>query len=242
MEDKATKDSALRGKRRRRTMNTGRGIRLSGPERQEQIANTTLMIIARHGLAGATLSRIGDAVGMEAPSLYAHFSSRDDMLLAALEVLREKFANHTGRASKPDMLERMRELGRNHPEIVDREFDGLVVPIFEFITAPRDSGLGEAAGKVNLDTFETLKNVVEEGKRQGTIRPDLDSRVAAYEWLMLYWAADITRLMGLDEFLADDIYGGILELFLRDMSPSPESLSPETSDDEEASGEGKGNG
>jgi AcrR family transcriptional regulator len=206
----------------------------SSAERQAQIADATLRLIARHGVQGTTVSRIAKEVGMEAPSLYAHFPSRHDMLLAAFELMCERIARHLTLPTEPNVLERLRVLGETHSVVISGEFDGFVLPTFEILTAPGDTGLREVSSQRQLVTLDTLAGLVEEGKRQGTIRPDMDSRLGAYEMMLLFWAEDVTRLMGIDEFVSEGISRRILELFLRDMAPAPEPVPAEDLEEDAA--------
>jgi AcrR family transcriptional regulator len=222
------------GRSPRQAGGKARRTRLSGPDRKAQIAETTLRLMASHGLQGTTVSRIADEVGMEAPSLYAHFPSRQDMLLAAVEVMCERVVKHLNTPSEPNMLDRLRTIAETHPTFISGEYDGFVLPTFEVLTAPPESGLCEVASERQLKTLETLSGFVEEGKRQGTIRPDMDSRVAAYEMMLLFWAEDVIQLMGIDEFVTDGISKKILELFLRDMAASPELVAEKASSEAEA--------
>jgi TetR/AcrR family transcriptional repressor of cmeABC operon len=221
---------APRGRRPRKAANKMQRVRRSGPDRKAQIATATLRVMALHGLQGTTVSRIAEEVGMEAPSLYAHFPSRQDMLLAAVDMMCERVMKHLAFSSEPNMLERLRTLGESHAAFLTRQFDDFVLPTFEVLTAPRGSGLSEVAGQRQLETLKTLAGFVEEGKRQGTIRPGVDSRMAAYEMCLIFWAEDVTQLMGIDEFVSDGISGKILDLFLRDMAASPEPFDEEVSE------------
>ncbi len=206
---------------RRDTRKSGRKkqwVSRSSADRQAQIADATLRLIARHGVQGTTVSRIAREVGMEPPSLYAHFSSRQEMLLAAFELMRDRIVKHMILPTQSNVLERMRALGETHSVLISGEFDGFVLPTFEILTAPGDTGLREVSTERQLVTLDTLAGLVEEGKRQGTIRPDMDSRVGAYEMMLVFWAEDVTRLMGIDEFVSEGISRRILDLFLRDMA------------------------
>lgn len=207
----------------------------SSADRQAQIADATLRLIARNGLQGTTVSRIAREVGMEPPSLYAHFSSRQDMLLAAFELMWDRIVTHLSLPNEPNVLERLRALGETHSVLISGEFDGFVLPTFEILTAPGDTGLRQISSQRQLVTLDTLASLVEEGKRQGTIRPDMDSRVGAYEMMLLFWAEDVTRLMGIDEFVSEGISRKILDLFLCDMAATSE-LAPTEDAEEEGSG------
>jgi AcrR family transcriptional regulator len=209
----------------RKTGKKKQWVSRSGADRQAQIADATLRLIARHGLQGTTVSRIAREVGMEPPSLYAHFSSRQDMLLAAFDLMCDRIVKHLSLPTSPNVLERLRTLGETHSVVISGEFDGFVLPTFEILTAPGDTGLREVASQRQRVTLDTLASLVEEGKRQGTIRADMDSRVGAFEIMLLFWAEDVTRLMGIDEFVSEGISRRILDLFLRDMA-GPSQIGP----------------
>jgi TetR/AcrR family transcriptional regulator, transcriptional repressor of bet genes len=196
-----------------------RSVRRSNSERREEIGAATLLLMARLGLQGTTVSRIADEVGMEPPSLYAHFSGRHEMLLAAIDSLFERVGRSLEVSSDPDVLVRLREISQAHASFMTGEFEGFVIPIYEFITAPRDSGLSAVVGEKQLATIQAITDMVDEGKRQGSIRPDMDSRLAAWELMICYWAEDIAQLMGIEEYIAADYSARILDLFLRDMAP-----------------------
>jgi AcrR family transcriptional regulator len=217
------------------------GVRLDGTERRAQIAEAAYRLMARHGLQGTTVARIAEDVGMEAPSLYAHYPDRHHMILAAIDVLAAKVDAHLSSSSNPNVLERLRAIAENHAGFMTEEFDGFVLPTFQIIAAPRDSGLAEVSGQKQQESLAKLAGFVEEGKRQGTIRQDVDSRVAAYEFMMLFWAEDVTRLMGIDEFVADGIAKKIMGLFLREMAVSqPDSTAGAVSGGAAESGDNTG--
>ncbi|MBM7587024.1 AcrR family transcriptional regulator [Bacillus pakistanensis] len=52
---------------------------------QTKILNTSISLFAQKGYEGASLADIAKLVGIKKPSLYNHFSSKDDILLTALE-------------------------------------------------------------------------------------------------------------------------------------------------------------
>jgi AcrR family transcriptional regulator len=210
-----------------RDAGTGQRGRRTGAERRQQIAEAALLLIARHGLQGTTVSRIADEVGLEAPSLYVHFSSRQEILLAAVDALFARVGLHLASSSDSNVLNRLRDLGMNHAEFLTAQFEGFVIPIFEFMTAPRDSGLGEAMGARQRQTIDVLAAWVEEGKGQGTLRADADSKLVAYQMMLLFWAEDVTQLMGIDEFIKDGFSRRILEQLLSDIAAEPGSSGGE---------------
>ena len=61
-----------------------------GTNRKEEIILTTLELAAEKGLAGVSLSMIADKIGIKKPSLYKHFSSKDEIVEAMYQFLRDK--------------------------------------------------------------------------------------------------------------------------------------------------------
>lgn len=61
-----------------------------GTNRKEEIILTTLELAAEKGLAGISMSMIADKIGIKKPSLYKHFSSKDEIVEAMYQFLRDK--------------------------------------------------------------------------------------------------------------------------------------------------------
>ncbi len=58
--------------------------------RKEEIVLATLDLAAEHGLRSVSLAQIAERVGMRKPSLYNHFSSKDEIVQEAYRHLREQ--------------------------------------------------------------------------------------------------------------------------------------------------------
>ena len=61
-----------------------------GTNRKEEIILTTLELAAEKGLSGVSMSMIADKIGIKKPSLYKHFSSKDEIVEAMYQFLREQ--------------------------------------------------------------------------------------------------------------------------------------------------------
>ena len=58
--------------------------------RKEEIVLTTFELAAQKGLANVTMSMIADKIGIKKPSLYKHFDSKDEIVEAMYQLLREQ--------------------------------------------------------------------------------------------------------------------------------------------------------
>jgi AcrR family transcriptional regulator len=181
-------------------------------ERRAQVAAVTLEIIAHEGVRAATLVRIAEAAGIATPSLYNHFSSRKEILKAASDLLLERVLAWLDSSSNPNMLERLRELGGSiHETRIAPDQEWVITPLFELAVAARAEGLTEQMGRNQMLVLQRFVDIVEAGKRQGTIREDADPRVVAWSLMGLGWTKDFALLEGLDQFITEGTADKILE-------------------------------
>lgn len=63
--------------------------RLSGPERRLALIHAAIHVFARKGYEGASVEEIAGAASVTKPVLYDHFSSKEDIFVAAIEQIRD---------------------------------------------------------------------------------------------------------------------------------------------------------
>jgi AcrR family transcriptional regulator len=188
--------------------------RLSHEERRAQILDLTLASVAENGVRGTTLSHIAAEAGVTTPALYAHFASRKDILLAALDVLFEHRTLPHRYPVEGNALERLRGIGHRHTQLLSAENDQSVLALFEFIAAPPDEGLREALGEKHLLLVKDIAEIVRDGQREGCIRDDADPEETAWMIVGRAWTEDITHLMGLSHVWNEERSKRMLELIL----------------------------
>jgi AcrR family transcriptional regulator len=178
-----------------------RARRMSAAERKQQIVEVTMDLVAKHGVQATTTSRIAGACGISEATLYRHFSSRREMLLAAMDLVYERIFKVINSTENENALDRLRGMRNYHSGILADDHEGFVYPLFEFVAAPPECGLREPLAERQRTAIESFAGVVEEGKRQGLIRPDVDDAQVAWELVAVFWAQDVSYLMGLDEYV-----------------------------------------
>lgn len=170
-------------------------------ERKQQIAEITLELVAAYGVQATTTSRIADAAGVSQAALYRHFENRKSILLAALDALYERLYGVIQSSTQEDIRERLRAIGDFHSGLISSDQGTFVHPLFEFLAAAPEAGLREALGERQIAVIESLAATVEQGKSQGSVRSDVNSEQVAWELHGVYWAEDISYLMGLKQFI-----------------------------------------
>ena len=145
--------------------------RMTGAERKKRIVEATTEVVAKFGVQGATTSRIAAASGIAEKTLYSHFPSRREILVAALDKVLERSRDNFRRRTETDARELLRAAARRHWSS-ESEF---VYPLYEFFAAPPEEGLREEIRTRHQVGLELVINIVNEGKAQGVIRPDVDA-------------------------------------------------------------------
>jgi AcrR family transcriptional regulator len=175
--------------------------RKSKAQRQREIVEVTLELVAEHGLQGATVSRIASAAGLSRGALYQHFENREAVLSAALELMAERASPWVSATPSPDAYHELLDMGARHGAFAVSEFDSFVRPNIELMATAVDGAVGEQVRERVLRTLQRFVELVDKGKRDGSIRPDIESGDVAWALLTLAWAEDQALVVGVDDLV-----------------------------------------
>lgn len=190
---------------------------MTAEERKAQIIEVVLNLVDRYGVQGTTTARIAAAAGVSEPTLYKYFANRREMLLAALDVVFDRAEEVVRSSDEKDAVERLRRIGEYHTQGTNAKRLGFVNPLFEFMVAPPEVGLRERVRSRNLVVIEELTAIVEEGKAQGRIRPEVDARRVAWQIMGFYWFEDVSSLMQLPEVVTEGMSTQMFERIISDI-------------------------
>jgi AcrR family transcriptional regulator len=188
--------------------------RMTGAQRKQLIVEVTIELVAEFGVEGTTTARIAAKAGVSEKTLYSHFASRKDILLAALDAVFERARDDLRHLAGANVLEHLRAAARRHGAR-GKEF---VYPLFEFFAAPPTAGLREEVRIRHQTSIDIITGMIDEGKAQGLIRPDVDSELVAWEFFGVYWAEDVAFMIGFEEFSASRRPVIMMERILRDIA------------------------
>ena len=191
--------------------------RMTGAERKKRVIEATIEMVGQYGVQGATTARIAAASGIAQKTLYSHFSSKRDMLVEALDavferamrILSDRDITHTENA-----LEHLRAAAKLHwPS--EGEF---VHPLYEFFASSPQEDLRREIKARHQAHVQVVVDIVEEGKAQGVIRPEVDSEQVGWEYFGVYWAEDIAYMTGFDDFGPSGRSAIMMERILREIA------------------------
>ena len=171
-------------------------IRKSQSERREEIIGATLELLGEYGLEGTTISRIAATVGLTPGALYRHFESRAALLDAANRRASERSVDWLSTADDPDVVRRLEALGASHHSWARDNLSTVVRPFFLEVAVADRPELAEQLTMARIKLYPLLVDIAEEGKRQGSIRADVDSTDVAWAMLSHVWIEDIAFLLG----------------------------------------------
>jgi AcrR family transcriptional regulator len=188
--------------------------RMTGAQRKQLIIESAVALVAEYGVEGTTTARIASAAGVSEKTLYSHFASRKDILVAALDLVFERARDDLRHPDGANVLEHLRDAARRH----GKRGPEFVYPLFEFFAAPPTAGIREEVRVRHQASIDLVASMIDVGKAQGVIRPDVDSEHTAWEFFGVYWAEDVAYMIGFEEFAATGRTSTMLERILRDIS------------------------
>ena len=179
--------------------------------RRKELTREAARLFAEKGYHGAALSDIAEALGVKTPSLYAHVSSKQELLHEIMREGAETF--HRALDEVPEdasVVERIRLALRAHLRVVARQLDVATVFVREWRYLEgerREEILGE-----RRRYEQRFRELFREGRELGELRTDLDDATAALLTLSAAnWAYTwLTAGRDTDE-LADRFYALLID-------------------------------
>ena len=175
--------------------------RLKADDRKRQIVEVTLETIAKHGIQGTTVMRIAQGAGVAHSALYAHFGSRHEILLAALDAVFDRIYEIHRAARSEEAIEWLRGIMQHHTTYMTSVAQpSYAVPLFDFIAASSEEGLHDVLEEKETEATRQLAAIIDQAKRQGTVKQSVDSEETAWMLVGCAWAEETAYLMNIELF------------------------------------------
>jgi AcrR family transcriptional regulator len=202
--------------------------RLHTKERRQQMARAALAVIGERGLRGLSVAAVARRVGVVPSALYRHFRGKDELLVAALEAMRERLHENIRLASVPGRhpLESLREIIVRHAALI-RENAALPRILFA-----DEIHAGKAESRARVFRYITeyiskLEELIRHGQELGQIRRDVDARDAAFMCLGLVQPPTLFWLLTRGDYDADRQIERAWGIFSRRvLAPDPDGEAP----------------
>jgi len=144
-------------------------------ERQAEIIEKSIEIIADKGIQGLTIKNLSKEIGISEPAIYRHFESKTAILIAILSTF-EDMAEMLGLLmgnSEDTAIEKIEYLFSKMTDV----FTGtpsLVSVIFSEEIFKNEDVLKQKITAILNKNEETIENIIKIGQEKGEVRTDID--------------------------------------------------------------------
>ncbi len=157
--------------------------------------------------AASSYARVGTAelakaAGISEPALYRYFSSKKELFISTIKAAGKRLLDIWERLASEviDPLEVIRAIGLGYYDHL-RSRAPVMKLLFQALSEADDEEIRQALHNSFAAFIRFLEENIEEGKRQGLIRQDVDSTVAAWQFMAFGLTLDLIHLLDFDEEL-----------------------------------------
>lgn len=167
-------------------------LKLHTDIRRRQIAEATLSVLGRQGVHGLSVAAVARQVGFAPSAIYRHYRSKDQMLDAVLELMRERLhgAVARSRAESCDPFEVLHHLLLRHLRLIRENRAVPRILLSEDFRADRPQRR-ERLVVLFGGYLESVAEIIREGQDAGVIRGDVSARSLALLFLGLIQPAGL---------------------------------------------------
>ncbi len=149
-------------------------------DRQIEIIDISIDIIAQKGIQGLTIKNLSKKIGISEPAIYRHFESKTDILLTILKNFQEvsSFMDEAMRLGNESALNKIEFMFSKIIEIFTIQPSHICV-IFSEEIFKNEKILKEKIVEIMNSKQRTIEELLAEGQRKGEIRDDIDYKTQA---------------------------------------------------------------
>jgi TetR/AcrR family transcriptional regulator, fatty acid metabolism regulator protein len=146
-------------------------------ERQRQIINASIKIIAEQSIQQLTIKNLSKRIGISEPAIYRHFESKIDILLAILDSFKETKNSIINKIAVDNMpaLEKFEAIFTEHLKIFAAN-PALAAVIFSEEIFQNEKRLSETVFSIMKMNQQTHMDIIESAQKNKEIKDGISSR------------------------------------------------------------------
>lgn len=180
-----------------------RARRLPAAKRRLQIINSAREVFATQGYARVGTADLARAAGISEPALYRHFAGKKELFLETIRSTGPRLLNIWEDISVDyeDPIDTLRAIGAYYYDHLESHAANMKLQ-WRALSESDDPDIRDAI-RDNFEHFVAfVTDTLEEGKRRGVVKPDLDSRTLAWNFLAQGMMMDLMHMLGFGEELS----------------------------------------
>ncbi len=144
-------------------------------ERQTQIIENSIELIATKGIQGFTIKNLSKSLGISEPAIYRHFESKTAILLNILDTFKEmgEMMNFMLENNKDPAIEKIEFLFSKMLEVFIEQ-PAVISVIFSEEIFKNEQILKEKIIEIHNMHQLNIENIVSEGQKEMNVRTDID--------------------------------------------------------------------
>jgi AcrR family transcriptional regulator len=174
-----------------------RARRLPADKRRRQIIDSARGVFASQSYARVGTADLAKAAGISEPALYRHFAGKKELFVETLRATGPRLLQiwEEIACDYEDPLETLWAIGVYYYDHLESHAANMKLQ-FRALSEADDPDI-QAALHDNFEAFVTfVADTLEEGKARGIVRPEVDSRVIAWQFLGIGMTLDLMHLLG----------------------------------------------
>jgi TetR/AcrR family fatty acid metabolism transcriptional regulator len=184
-------------------------------DKRRRILDAAVHVFARKGYFAARVADVAKQAGVADGTIYLYFRSKEDILVRLFD---EVMSEHVLQAralvgALPSAPERLLAFARRHLSVLGGNRD--LAAVFQVELRQSKSFMERFSASWLRDYFALLDEILEQGQREGSLRADVNRRLAAR---ILFGALDETVtswLLSDKPYPLEDLAAPVVDLFLR---------------------------
>ncbi len=159
-------------------------------------------MFAASNYARVSTAELAKAAGISEPALYRYFSSKKELFICTIKAAGKRLLDIWERLAGEvvDPLEVIQAICLSYYDHL-RSRSPVMKLLFQALSETDDEEIRQALHDNFAGFIRFLKENIEEGKRQGLIRQDVNSTAAAWQLMAFGLTLDLFHPLGLDERL-----------------------------------------
>lgn len=174
-------------------------------DRQKEIIDVSLELIAESGIQGLTIKNVAKKIGFSESAIYRHYENKVQILVAILNFFKENTQRFftTELNAEVDTISKINHLFFNQFKTFSAS-PSLVAVIFSEELFRNEAILLEKVSEIMNTNFNTLTNIIKTGQEKGEVRSDIEDshlslvvmgalRLFVKQWHMSNYAFNLTE-------------------------------------------------
>ncbi len=171
--------------------------RLPGKERELQILRAATAVFARSNYRVASTAEVAAAAGIAEPTVFKYFPTKKSLFLRILDGTGKAVLHFWQKVASPEAtgIETLQRIGDAYIEGARGHTDELKVQ-FQALAESDDPDFARVLRQNHEGYVRFIADAIEKGKRDGTIRPDVDTEAMAWLLDSVGFTSTLLRLLG----------------------------------------------